>query len=55
MLYVAFRYYQESKVREEWEGEGTSVKAEEEESKIGQRQVGRMPTFMDSRKQKKPL
>ncbi|XP_019170928.1 PREDICTED: reticulon-like protein B21 isoform X2 [Ipomoea nil] len=56
MLYVAFRYYQESKVREEWDGESRNVKAEEEEEgKIGQRQVGRMSTFMDTRKQKKPF
>nr|GMD28946.1 reticulon-like protein B21 isoform X2 [Ipomoea batatas] len=51
MLYVAFRYYQESMVREGWDGE----RAEEEEAKIGQRQVGRMSTFMDTTKQKKPF
>nr|GLL34340.1 reticulon-like protein B21 isoform X2 [Ipomoea trifida] len=53
MLYVAFRYYQESMVREGWDGESSNVKAEEEEAKIGQRQVGRMSTFMDTTKQKK--
>nr|GMD25935.1 reticulon-like protein B21 [Ipomoea batatas] len=55
MLYVAFRYYQESMVREGWDGESSNVKAEEEEAKIGQRQVGRMSTFMDTTKQKKPF
>nr|GMD24323.1 reticulon-like protein B21 [Ipomoea batatas] len=48
-------YYQESMVREGWDGESSNVKAEEEEAKIGQRQVGRMSTFMDTTKQKKPF
>ncbi|XP_031122890.1 reticulon-like protein B21 [Ipomoea triloba] len=55
MLYVAFRYYQESMVREGWDGESTNAKAEEVEAKIGQRQVGRMSTFMDTTKQKRPF